>query len=36
LREGVEFFRFLHEHKNTAPATPAAAGSSATAAGAGD
>jgi radical SAM superfamily enzyme YgiQ (UPF0313 family) len=36
LREGVEFFRFLHEHKNTAPATSSAAGSSATVAGAGD
>jgi len=36
LREGVEFFRFLHEHKRTAPASSQAAGSSPTAAGAGD
>jgi len=36
LREGVEFFRFLYEHKRTAPAPTQPAGSSQPAAGAGD
>jgi hypothetical protein len=30
LREGVEFFRFLHDRKKTAQAPPAAMGSATT------
>jgi hypothetical protein len=30
LREGVEFFRFLHDRKKTTPAPPAAVGSATT------